>query len=71
MVSDVLDYLEDKKNALLVEPENEYVIADAIKYAYDSPTEMHKIAALGLETMQQYFSINTVGEKFVNFLKQI
>lgn len=70
-VSDVLDYLEDKKNALLVEPENENDIADAIKYAYDNPTEMQKIAALGLETMQQYFSINTVGEKFVNFLKQI
>lgn len=70
-VSDVSDYLEDKKNALLVEPENAREIANAIKYAYDNPNEMIKIGSSGLETMQLHFSIKTVGKKFVDFLNCI
>lgn len=70
-VGDVPLFLENKKNAFLVEPEDADAIAKSILYIDKNREEAIKIGQAGLEVMRQQFSINHIGNKVVNFLHSL
>lgn len=70
-VSDVSLYLENHKNAFIVEPENSEEITRTIKYIIEHPDESINIANNGLKIMEDNFSIKVVGKKFVSFLNNL
>lgn len=70
-VGDVSFYLKNQENAYLVEPESSNAICDAVINIANHEEEALKIAAHGLETMKQQFSINHVGGMFIQFLNQL
>ena len=70
-VSDISIYLENRKNAFVVSPENSVEITNAIKYIVEHPKESLEIANKGLNTMKDNFSISVVGKKFISFLNRI
>ena len=70
-VGDVCDYVKDRESAYVVPPENSRAIADALIHISNHPEEALMVAAGGLKVMQRYFSIDRVGDIFVNFLKTL
>lgn len=68
-VGDVCDYIEDKKSAYIVSPENSHSIAKTILHIHNNPEEAFTVAKGGLEAMQEHFSIENVGKIFINFLR--
>lgn len=70
-VGDVCNYVEDKKSAFIVPPENSHSIAETIQHICDNPHEAFTVAQGGLDVMKESFSIDVVGEIFVNFLTKV
>lgn len=70
-VGDVSNYLTDKFDAYLIEPENEDEICDIIIHIKNNPAEALEVANNGLRTMEKIFSINAVGEKFIGFINEL
>lgn len=70
-VGDVCDYIEDKKSAYIVTPEDSHSIAKSILHIYSNQQEAFDVAKGGLATMQKYFSIEKVGKKFVDFMNKL
>lgn len=70
-VGDVRQYVEDKKSAFIVDPENPKSIAEAIEYIDQHREEALLIARNGHKVMEEKFSIDRVGEIFVDFLNSI
>lgn len=70
-IGDVEMYVKDKKSAYIIDPENSDQIADALIYIVQHPEEAIIVAQNGYKVMEQHFSINHVGEKFVNFLNSL
>ena len=70
-VGDVCKYLTDKKNAYLIEPENAEAVCCAILHIKENPQEALKIAAKGLDTMKEKFSVENVGKSFISFFNRI
>ena len=70
-VSDVTHYLINKKNAILIPPEDSDSIAESIVWISNNRENAKIIGLAGLETMKNAFSIETVGNKFQSFLEKI
>lgn len=70
-VGDVCDYVKDRESAYVVPPENSRAIADALIHISNHPEEALMVAAGGLKAMQRHFSIDRVGDIFVNFFKTL
>lgn len=70
-VGDVCEYMADKKDAYLIEPENSDAICETIMHIENNEEEAIKIAANGLKTMKAKFGIETVGHTFDQFLRKI
>ena len=70
-VGDVCDYINDKVSAYIVPPEDSHAISETLHFIISNPKEALSVARGGLAAMQQYFSIEKVGEKFIAFLSRI
>ena len=70
-VSDVKQYLRDKCDAYLIEPENSDAICDAIIHIINNPEEACAIANNGLHVAYDKFSIQNVGKIFEDFLTKL
>ncbi len=70
-VGDVERYVRDKKSAFIIDPENVSKIAEALCYIEQHPQEALHVSWRGHDVMQQYFSIENVGETFIKFLLSI
>jgi len=70
-VSDVTNYLIDKESALLIDPENSTQIAEAIEFVDNNREKAIGIGLKGLRVMKEFFSIESVGNKFISFLNSI
>lgn len=70
-VGDVSEYIKDGESAYIVTPEDSDAIADAICRIVNNQEEALTVAKGGLEAMQAYFSIEKVGEIFIDFLKSL
>ena len=70
-VSDVAKILKHKINAYLIEPENVEDIKRGIMFFINNPQTALAIGQNGLDTMKEIFSIDSVGNKFVNFVEDI
>jgi len=67
-VSDVNLYLEDKKNALVIEPGSVGAIVEAIKYLLDQPEQARRIGAAGKATAGESFDAERWGNKLHEIL---
>lgn len=70
-VGDIPEYLTDKKDAYLIEPESVDAVCDIIMYIRNNPEEALKVAEQGLNTMKKKFSIDSVGRRFIAFLQNV
>lgn len=70
-VGDVEMYVKDKESAYIVDPEDFGQIADALCHIQQHEEEAIIVAQSGYEVMQQYFSMNSVGKIFINFLTNL
>ncbi len=70
-VGDVERYVKDKESAYIVEPENSEQIAERLCYIQQHEQEAVTVAYKGYEVMQKYFSVNSVGRIFIDFLNQL
>ena len=70
-VGDVAKYVQDKKSALIVQPESATAISNAIKYVDVNRDESINIANNGYNVAKEHFSIEHVGNIFVSFLKEL
>jgi len=70
-VGDVERYVKDKESAYIVEPENSEQIAERLCYIQQHEQEAITVAYKGYEVMQKYFSVNSVGRIFIDFLNQL
>lgn len=70
-VGDVCDYIEDKVSAYIVPPEDSHAISDTLHLIISNPMDALSVARGGLIAMQQYFSVEKVGEKFIEFLSRV
>ena len=70
-VGDVEVYVKDKESAYIIPSENSHVIATTLQHIVEYPQEALNVANGGLKVMQQYFSIESIGMIFVNFLKEV
>ena len=70
-VGDVPLYLKDKKDAFLLESESSESIAETIKYIVEHPSEALEVGCNGRKIMLDYFSIENVGKKMIDFLNAV
>ena len=70
-VGDVCDYVQDKKSAYIVPPEDSQAISDTLQRIISNQEEALAVARGGLATMQRFFALEKVGEIFVEFLKRL
>ncbi|MBN1126429.1 MAG: glycosyltransferase family 4 protein, partial [Sedimentisphaerales bacterium] len=61
-VSDVAEYLIDRENAMLVEPESVDALADAMEFLLSDPDRAGRIGLAGRKTATESFSIDVIGE---------
>lgn len=67
-VGDVALYIKDKENGLLVSPNNNQAIADALGYAFTHQTECMKMGKKGVQTIKESFSVEKNGDKLYKFI---
>lgn len=67
-VGDVYLYLDNYKDALIVDPENPEQICSAIIYLVENPEKAFEIGHNGQKKCMKYFDPVTNGEKLLNFL---
>lgn len=70
-VGDVEDYLRDKVDAYLIEPESSDAVEQVLLYIADNPDEALQVAARGREIAERKFAPESVGCKFIDFLSKI
>lgn len=70
-VGDVELYVKDKESAYIISSENSHAIATTLQHIVEHPQEAFSVAKGGLKIMQQYFSIESVGVIFLDFLYHI
>lgn len=70
-IGDVELYVKDKESAYIIPSENSHAIATTLQHIVEYPQEALSVANGGLKVMQQYFSIESVGVIFINFLKEV
>mgnify|MGYP000000524894 CR=1 FL=1 len=70
-VGDVEMYVKDKESAYVVDPENSRQIANTLCYIQDHEEEAIVVANNGYKAMLENFDIESVGNKFISFLKTI
>jgi|GEM_PF-352687 len=70
-VSDIGEYLEDRKNAVVIAPGSIGAIAEAIEFLIEHPDEAYRIGANGRETAKNNFDAATVGEKLRQILMAV
>lgn len=66
-ISDVEKYLDDKKDAVLVEPENSNSIYEGMKYLLDNEDLRLNLGKNGKKKAKQYFDVNINGRKLYDF----
>ena len=70
-VSDVGLYLENKKDALLIEPSNSLAIGDAIDYYFENIDRMPNLARNGFHKSKQFFNPLINSKILERFVEQI
>lgn len=70
-VSNLEEYLTDKRDVMLVEPENVQELSKALLYLLRNPEEARHIGLNGLRACKQYFSPDNNGEKLFGFLMRL
>lgn len=70
-VSDISVYLENKVDCIIVEPENEVKLLEAMEFLYTNPQEAFKIGYNGYKKAKRFFNTKTNGEALINFMKKI
>ncbi|MBN1124756.1 MAG: glycosyltransferase family 4 protein [Sedimentisphaerales bacterium] len=61
-VSDVTEYLADRENAVLVEPDSVDALADAMDFLLSDPDRAGRIGLAGRKAAMESFSMDVVGE---------
>ncbi|RXP61848.1 glycosyltransferase [Lutibacter sp. HS1-25] len=69
-VGDVESYLDHKKNAYLIEPENIDDVEEALNFLVSNEKEAIEIGRNGLKVVEEYFDVTKNGSLFVNFMKK-
>jgi glycosyltransferase involved in cell wall biosynthesis len=64
-------YLQDKKNAVIIEPNSAQAVADAIQYLIADSNNAETIGAAGKEVAKQNFDVNVAGKNFKNLLMDL
>jgi len=70
-VGDANEYLQDKKNAMLVEPDEVQQIAEKLEWLIAHPDEARRIGLAGREAAAAHFDYRVVGEKLKHLLLKI
>lgn len=70
-VSDVKYYLENRKNAILVDPENQEQLYNAMKYCITNKEDAYRIGQEGIKVCQKYFNPDINSEKFYQLLRRV
>lgn len=70
-VGDVPFYLEDRRDALLIEPDSIEAIAVALAYLILHPDEALELGSRGQEIARRHFSREVIAEKLVGLLKSL
>jgi glycosyltransferase involved in cell wall biosynthesis len=70
-VGDVPLYLEDRKNAILVEPGSVQSIVDALEYCFNHPMRAKQIGMRGRKVAMQHFNRHELGDRLFEFLKRV
>lgn len=70
-VSDVRRYLEDKKNAVIIEPDSVSAITEAIEFLITHPDEAKRIGQAGKETAKKNFDAEALGKNLRQILTDI
>lgn len=70
-VSDVCRYLENLKDAIIIEPDDVNAIHDAMEYCLNNFEEIKKIGRNGQIKCSKYFNPDTNGFKLLELLKSI
>ena len=65
------DYLEDRKNAFIVEPGNVEQLSEAISYVLNNPEQSNAIALAGKELAETVFSPQFQGERLAQFFREL
>ncbi len=68
-IGDVPKYLTHMKNSILVEPENEYSIAQAMIFCVQNPEECEKIGTNGRKVVEESFDSIRISEKLLEFFQ--
>ena len=71
LVGDVPKYLTHMENAILVEPENEYSIVQAMMFCIEHPNRCKKIGVNGRKVAEEKFDSIKISEKLFNFFQII
>ena len=64
-------HLVNRVNCLLVPPSSPKELSDAILFLKNNVEKRKKIAAEGYHTYQQFMSMNKVGKRFVEYMKEL
>lgn len=70
-IGDAKLYLEDKKNALIFNPDDDDTLLDYIKYLLKNPIIGRKIGAAGRDVAKDSFNPYIQGKRISDFLKQL
>lgn len=68
-IGDVPKHLTHMKNSILVEPENEYSIAQAMIFCVQNPEECEKIGNNGRKVVEKKFNFIRISEKLLEFFQ--
>ena len=64
-------YLEDRRDALLIEPDSVEAISVALTYLISHPNEALELGSRGQEIARRYFAREVIAEKLVGLLKAL
>jgi glycosyltransferase involved in cell wall biosynthesis len=71
LVGDIPEYLTDRRDAMLCQPEVPIDFANAIKYLLDSPAEAARIGNAGYEVARIAFDFRNAGAPLAAFLRRM
>ncbi len=69
-VSDIAFYLENKKDAMIFEPDCENELYNCMEYLYLKPDEAKSIGERGKQKAEHFFSYERNGKLFLDFMKE-
>ena len=70
-VGDVSNFIVNKKNALLIEPESIMAISDAIEYIINNKLICQEMAVEGRKTAEKYFDVDVHAISILNFVNSL